>query len=154
MSKNVKKVKKVKKVTFSEECFTSKECPEERPHCIKTTTGEEGRNIVGNCGKGYLDDKWLKEAYGTHEKPYNYGGYYYGGLDPGKIGEYDIEGNLISSFINPHYKPKWNKRKRRDEWWKGGKKKKRTRKRRRKKRRRTRKRRRTKKRRKRSRTRK
>ena len=142
MSKNVKKVKKV---TFSEECFTSKECPEERPHCIKTTTGEEGRNIVGNCGKGYLDDKWQKEAYSTNEKPYNYGGYYIDkGLDPGKFGEYDIEGNLISSFINPHYKPK---RKRRDEWWKGGKKKKRTRKRRRKKRRRTRKKRRKKRRR-------
>ncbi len=134
-----------KRVTLSEECFTDKECPDARPHCIKTTTGEEGKNIVGNCGTIMEFNKWQKEAYDTNEKPYDYGGYYSDeGFDPGEFGEYDEKGNRIHVFTNPHYKGK----RQRNEWWTGGKKKKRTRKRRRrKKRRRTRKRRRKKRRR-------
>jgi hypothetical protein len=133
-----------KRVTFSEECFANKKCPKERPHCIKTTTGEEGKNIVGNCGEIMEFNKWQKKVYKTNENPYNYGGYYSDkGFDPGKFGEYDMKGELISVFTNPLYEQV----KRRNEWWKGGKKKKRTRKRRRKKRRRTRKRRRKKRRR-------
>ena len=136
-----------KKVTFSEKCIRDEECPKERPHCILKCDCEEDKSIVGNCGSVNEFEKWKKTApykdydYDTlHRKTDRVGRRF----DPGEMGEYDIEGNFISSFTNPHYKPK---RKRRDEWWKGGKKKKRTRKRRRKKRRRTRKRRRRKKRR-------
>ena len=145
-----KKVKKVKGVTFSEKCFYNKDCPPERPHCIKKSGSKY--YIAGNCGTVKEFEKWVKKAYNNNKKHYDYKSEHTHifddgnkrSYDPGNYFEYDFKGKPIipnyKDFINPLYED--------EDWWKkDGGKKKRTRKKIRKKRRRTRKRRRRKKRR-------